>query len=243
MLTEPHFEKNRKGEWYSLCNACREKNKAYQKIYRQQNAEKISKQRKQFYEKNKEKIQKSQSAFYQKNQLKYLEKAKQYRQNNRERILNYNQTYYYNNRENLLDYKKKYVHDKKHHCEHKTPKGTCKICCPRGHLASIVSRRVRKALQSTKSKKSLEYIGCDIQTFREHLEKSFKENMTWDNFGEWDVDHIIPVLYRQDGVKPSIEEVGRRLHYTNTQAMWHTENMKKGNRYIGDYQPSGSDTE
>ena len=68
--------------------------------------------------------------------------------------------------------------------------------------------------------------------------------MTWENQGKggWDIDHIIPVLYRQDGVEPSLEEVGKRLHYTNCQAMWHTENMKKGNRYCGDYQ-SDSESE
>jgi len=69
--------------------------------------------------------------------------------------------------------------------------------------------------------------------------------MTWENQGKggWDIDHIIPVLYKQDGIEPSEEEVIKRLHYTNCSAMWHIENVKKGNRYVGDYIHSDSDSE
>ena len=46
------------------------------------------------------------------------------------------------------------------------------------------------------------------------------------------MDHHIPLAYKQDGVSPSLEEVAKRLHYTNTQPLWASENMSKGNRYI-----------
>ena len=97
----------------------------------------------------------------------------------------------------------------------------------------LVSARIREALKANKSKKSLDYLGCDIATFRAHLESTFKENMTWENQGDWEIDHIIPVAYKQDGVEPSMEEVGLRLHYTNTQALWKSENRAKGNSFVG----------
>lgn len=56
--------------------------------------------------------------------------------------------------------------------------------------------------------------------------------MSWDNHGEWHIDHIIPIKYMPDGVAPTIEEVYRRLHYTNTQPLWAEDNLSKGNRYI-----------
>ena len=40
--------------------------------------------------------------------------------------------------------------------------------------------------------------------------------MSWENYGEWYIDHKIPLKYN----KPSLEEVVQRLHYTNTQPMW-----------------------
>ena len=128
---------------------------------------------------------------------------------------------------------KKYRDERKDYCEHNTKKRQCKECHPRGYLKMLVSARIREALKANKSKKSLDYLGCDIATFRAHLESTFKENMTWENQGDWEIDHIIPVAYKQDGVEPSMEEVGLRLHYTNTQALWKSENRAKGNSFIG----------
>lgn len=57
--------------------------------------------------------------------------------------------------------------------------------------------------------------------------------MTWEIYGKWEIDHTIPIKYKQNGIKPSIEKVIKRLHYTNTQPLWGKENKSKGNRYIG----------
>jgi hypothetical protein len=59
--------------------------------------------------------------------------------------------------------------------------------------------------------------------------------MTWDNFGTngWHIDHIIPIMYKAEGKNPTLEDVEKRLHYTNTQPMWAEDNMAKGNRRIG----------
>ena len=60
---------------------------------------------------------------------------------------------------------------------------------------------------------SKEYLRCNIETFKKHIEQQFTEGMLWDNHGEWHIDHKIPLEYN----KPSFEEVIQRLHYTNTQ--------------------------
>ena len=184
------------------------------KQYRIDNKDKLKKQAKQYYEANKEMLNKAHKEWLSKNKESQYQKHKENRKAG------------------------------KHNCIHNIRKDTCRVCNPNSYLKKIVSKRIWEALKSNKLKKSLEYLGCDIATFREHLEKSFKTGMTWENQGKygWDIDHIIPVLYKQDGIEPSIEEVGKRLHYTNCQAMWHTENMKKGNRYCGAYQ-SESDSD
>ena len=53
--------------------------------------------------------------------------------------------------------------------------------------------------------------------------------MSWDNYGEWEIDHRIPLKYED----PDMDEVIKRLHWTNTQPLWKKDNMKKGNKYIG----------
>ena len=52
--------------------------------------------------------------------------------------------------------------------------------------------------------------------------------MTWDNYGDWHVDHIRPCC-SFDLTK--IEEQNICFHYTNLQPLWAEENFKKNGRY------------
>jgi hypothetical protein len=115
-------------------------------------------------------------------------------------------------------------------CEHLNRRTRCIQCNFPGFLKYIVSSRVYKALKYNKIEHSIEYLGCDIEIFRKHLENKFKDGMNWNNYGSiWHIDHIIPIAYNN----PSIEDVIKRLHYSNTQPLWALENISKGNRYIG----------
>lgn len=115
------------------------------------------------------------------------------------------------------------------YCEHDTRKNECKHCDIIGYISQICRCRVLSALKSEKSKSTIEYLGCDIETFKIHIESQFKEGMSWENHGEWHIDHIKPVKYDN----PTLEECIERLHYTNTQPLWADENISKGNRFIG----------
>ena len=120
-------------------------------------------------------------------------------------------------------------------CEHKKQRHQCSICDPQGHLAHVVRNRVYHALQGNKEMSSKEYLGCDIQMLRQHIESQFTEGMSWKNYGsEWHIDHKVPLKYQQNGQPPTLEEVAERLHYTNTQPMWASENISKGNRFISE---------
>ena len=71
-----------------------------------------------------------------------------------------------------------------------------------------------------------------IELFRDHIEKQFKPGMTWENHGEWHVDHITPNKYEGEG-EITLEMTKARLHYTNTRPLWADKNIAKGNRFIG----------
>lgn len=122
-------------------------------------------------------------------------------------------------------------------CHHNCQKGVCSICSPQQYLAHIVSCRVRRALKGVKDSKTVEYLGIPINEYRKYLECRFEDGMSWNNFGnksgDWQIDHIIPIMYRVDGISPSIQEIKERLHYTNTQPMWAKDNMSKKNKRIG----------
>jgi len=50
-----------------------------------------------------------------------------------------------------------------------------------------------------KSDRTLEYLGCDIDFYRKHLESTFLSGMTWENQGEWHIDHTTPLGYKGGG--------------------------------------------
>jgi hypothetical protein len=51
--------------------------------------------------------------------------------------------------------------------------------------------------------------------------------MTFDNFGKWHIDHIIPCA-SFDLTKP--EQQRQCFHYTNLQPLWAFENLSKGSK-------------
>ena len=114
-------------------------------------------------------------------------------------------------------------------CEHKTRRNRCSTCDFSGYLVDKVRCTVSKALRTTRSIKIIEYLCCDIISYRKYLEDLMVDGMTWENYGTvWEIDHIVPLKYQN----PTLEEVMKRLHYTNTQPLWKLDNIVKGNRYI-----------
>ena len=107
-------------------------------------------------------------------------------------------------------------------------KRSCKKCDPPGHLMSVVRERVYNALKRDKQHRSIDYLGCTIDFYKRYMEGKFQEGMCWANHGEWHIDHIIPLRYQN----PTVEQVAKRLHYTNTQPLWARDNLFKGNRFI-----------
>jgi hypothetical protein len=64
-----------------------------------------------------------------------------------------------------------------------------------------------------------------------HLENQFTEGMTWENYGEWHVDHKLPIT------SFNFQEIGdnefmRCWSLDNLQPMWGDENIKKSNKMI-----------
>ena len=80
---------------------------------------------------------------------------------------------------------------------------------------------------NTKTCRTEQYVGCTYQELLDHLESQFEEGMTWENQGEWHIDHI----KAQSRFDPTIEEEAYMCwHYTNLQPMWSSENISWGNK-------------
>ena len=94
-------------------------------------------------------------------------------------------------------------------------------------LSSCLRNRVYQAIrahQAAKWRNTKELIGCDIDTFMVHLEAQFKPGMSFDNYGKWHIDHIIPCA-TFDLTKPT--EQRKCFHYTNLQPLWAEDHIAK----------------
>jgi len=92
----------------------------------------------------------------------------------------------------------------------------------RDRLRNIFSNHGKKKRSST-----LDMIGGDWLVAKKHLESLFTESMTWENIGEWHIDHIIPFATAK-----TEEELIALCHYTNLQPLWAFDNMSKGAKLL-----------
>ena len=97
-------------------------------------------------------------------------------------------------------------------------------------IKSNLSSRLSDLIKNRSvGQKTVELLGCDKDTFLQHLESQFTEGMTWENYGlkGWHVDHIMPIssydLTNEDEVK-------KACHYTNLQPLWWQDNLEKGDK-------------
>lgn len=99
-----------------------------------------------------------------------------------------------------------------------------------------LSRRLRSRLYNavlglTKAGSAVALLGCTVDALRSHLEASFYphpttgETMSWDNYGDWHIDHIQPLnaFDLADRV-----QLAQACHHTNLQPLWAIDNLTKG---------------
>ena len=85
--------------------------------------------------------------------------------------------------------------------------------------------RISKALKNGKAGSAVKDLGCTVAELRSYLEKQFQGGMSWNNYGDWHIDHILPLA--------SFDLSDRRqflkaCHFTNLQPLWKKDNLKKG---------------
>lgn len=95
------------------------------------------------------------------------------------------------------------------------------------NLRSSLSESIKKK-KLTKKYKTIDILGISMEDFLKYIENKFKPGMTWENYGDWHIDHITPISYGK-----TIDEIYQLSNYTNLQPLWAFDNYSKGNRYIG----------
>ncbi len=100
-------------------------------------------------------------------------------------------------------------------------------------LSRIMGTAIRESLQGKKAgRKWLSLIGYTIGDLKCHIEKQFKLGMTWENYGLWHIDHIVPVS-AFDFTESN--DIGFKMCWKleNLQPLWAMENFMKSNKVLG----------
>jgi thiol-disulfide isomerase/thioredoxin len=211
-LSEFHKQATRADGYANWCKPCKSEKKrlAYAAnpfrareraaAYRIRHPEKVSEGKKQARIKKLDQYKERSRKRYQENRESMLAYAKAYRVANWPRVLATNAAY---KRERL----------RKDHLY---------------RLEYAVRNRTFVALRDKgygKKSKTRELVGCEWPELMAHLQSKFTEGMTMDNYGEWHVDHVVPLSSAK-----TEEELIRLCHYSNLQPLWAADNIRKGAR-------------
>ncbi len=97
-----------------------------------------------------------------------------------------------------------------------------------------LSRRAYKFLKRyniIKNITHMQLIGCSVDELKEHLKKQLKNEMTFENYGKWEIDHIKPITSFN---LTNENEMCECFNYKNLQPLWREDNIKKSNKIICD---------
>lgn len=94
-------------------------------------------------------------------------------------------------------------------------------------LARAVLTRCHKQAGTTKKDRYYIELGYTSWQLKRHIEMQFSKGMSWENYGEWHIDHIISVssIVRSGEMSPSVINA-----LTNLRPLWASSNMAKGSK-------------
>lgn len=215
-----HLDKSTKSGLRCYCKECDKK-------YKRKNKERIFLYHKEYhpkyYKNNKEKIKNKRKEYYLLNKKRIDACHRKYKKEHPEILLKYQK----DNREKLNEYAKEYRKKKR-------------ADDPKERLIDAIKSQIYKALKQNKAGKHWEnLIDYTLNDLKKHLEKRFKEGMTWNNYGKggWEIDHIVPVsVFNFSSYKHM--DFKRCWALDNLQPLWKKENLRKNAKLTKPFQPS-----
>jgi hypothetical protein len=147
------------------------------------------------------------------------ENHKNWAEKNKEHLSKYIKEYRENNVDKIKQIKRDYERNRK----------------ARDPLYKLISNfrtaiyQVLKESNVEKNKHYFDILQYTPEQLISHLENKFTDKMSWDNYGDWHVDHKLPITHY------NIQEMGdsefmKCWSLDNLQPMWGVDNIKKSNK-------------
>lgn len=153
--------------------------------------------------------QQSDNSMDKKSAMTNAEKCRKYRERNQEKVRQIQRMYCKKNRHKIRAYVKE------------------RNALPEVRIVKNQRARLKRFVKSTSVKRS-EMFGCTPAELVQHIECQFMEGMTWENYGAWHIDHIIPCsafdLFDAQNVRIC-------FNMKNMRPLWAEQNLRKGKKF------------
>lgn len=198
-LTNYHKDKSTNDGYKTICKACRLI--VYNKyIEKNPNIIRTIHEKYAASEKGKKTISDNQQKYYKNNRAKCNELSREWNKNNAEFVKNYNKEY---NKTRKITDKDKII------------------------WRSILTNSLKR-LGKSKEGHTIDLLGYSALELKLHITSLFTDGMSWDNYGEWHIDHIVGVVNFDTNAKPTIVN-----SLSNLRPLWATTREINGVIYEG----------
>jgi len=219
-LVKKKYRKSHRKEAREYRKNHKKETKEYRKIHKGE----IKEYSKEYYENNREEKKKYGKEYYKNNKERRKEYAKKYRDNHKGEIKEYRG----NHKEKRKEYDKNHKKEREKY-KREYEKNRRKIDINYRITCNIRSRVSKFFKGNHKPGSAIKDMGCIFEELKTRFENLFTPGMTWENYGEWHIDHIIPLSSFDLSNR---EEFLKACHYTNLQPLWAEENLSKGNKFL-----------
>jgi len=213
-LNEFHRDSRNKSGITSWCDRChKEYQKQYDEKYTKLHRKEILKKKQLYSSSHKTEKAIYDREYYQEHKEERIENVKQWNKLHTEERREYKKKYSEINRDKINVYRKN---------KSKTDINF--------RITDNLRSRLRQALRNnSKSDNTFILLGCSIEFLKDYLERKFITGMTWENYGTWHIDHIIPCASFN---MSKVLEQYKCFNYKNLQPLWAIDNLIKHDKIL-----------
>lgn len=229
---ESNYRLKNKESIKKSCRKWREENRShtreYSKKWKEENPDRKRETQRAWYEKNSEHAKNYSREWRLNNPEQHLKQKEKWIENNRDRHLSWRRDWWRENSDRVnaernkmrkeddgkyRELQRSWYERAKHREEVKVKKAW------RGMLWHFL-----QLAKLGKSGSTHDLLGYSPDEFRLHIERQFTKGMSWENHGEWHIDHIVPLA---EHVKNGVKDPAVANCLTNLQPIWAKENLRK----------------
>ncbi len=177
---------------------------------------------------------------YKNNRDDILRRNAEWTENNREKHKSIMASWYVNNKERAQENIRRWKEENPVRWRELAREASRRRSKVPGYLFECaVKTAVRKGLVkgSKYGRRTFDLLGYTVEQLRAHLERQFQPGMSWENYGEWHIDHVIP-LSAHNYETPDDIDFKKAWELSNLQPLWAFDNMSKKDRLDAPFQPS-----